>query len=155
MSACLCLLGVSSPFSAPRRLSKSAAVADWGRLLFVQSCSTPSVGTWEWCYISAEAKQTGVVIEEARVTSLCATSLCSCVCCFYSTDMCLCVWLMVVVDGTGVTFLSHHTTLCVCFLCVYVNDWKKGMSGTTYSPEHPGAVCVHLTLCMYETVFDL
>lgn len=39
MSACLYLLGVSSPFSAPRRLSKSAAVADWGGLLLCKAAA--------------------------------------------------------------------------------------------------------------------
>lgn len=43
---------------------------------------------------------------------------------------------------TGVTFLSHHTTLCVFPMCVH-ESLEKGMSGAMHSLQHPGAACVH------------
>lgn len=95
-----------------------------------------------------------MVIETARVTSLCATLLCSCVWCFYSIDVFVhlvhggCAW-----DGCDFS-VSSHNIVCVFPMCVH-ESLEKGMSGATHSLKHPGAACVHLTLCMYETVFDL
>lgn len=158
MSACLRLLGVSSPYSAPQQLSMSAAMVDLGGLVLCKAAALLVVehGSGATFHLSQPDRRRQVLTGRACVICIVLyhIALFLCVWCFYSgsdTCLCVCVWYMVVVEGASVTFLSHHTTLCVFPMCVSAS-LEKGISGTMYSLAHPGAAGVHLTLSMYEAV---
>lgn len=156
MSACLYLLGVSSPFSAPQQLSMSAAVADWGRLLLCKAAALLVLERGSGA--TFQLRPTRQEETSGDWEGLCDTAPC------HVALFLLVVFLqyrhafvrLVCGREAGVTFLSHHATLCMCCACVsYVYTWITGKRYAC-SLKHPGVqpACIW-PFCMYETVFDL
>lgn len=124
MSACLRLLGVSSPYSAPQQLSMSAAMVDLGGLVLCKAAALLVVehGSGATFHLSQPDRRRQVLTGRACVICIVLyhIALFLCVWCFYSgSDTCLCVCVVYGGCGRGErdVSVSSHNIVCVSDVC--------------------------------------
>lgn len=148
---CVCLYaftGCQLPLlcSTAPQCEAAAAVTDLAGLFLCKAAAPLVVGHGSYATFQLNnGRWRQVQVERAWVILHCVLQcqwhMCACVC------LCVHVWFVVVVKWSGMTFLSHHTTLCVFPMFVSAS-LESCICGTT----HPSSVCTYLTRSVYETV---
>lgn len=152
VSACLHLLGVSSPSTAPVWGSAcSSNCGRFGRAGFVQSCSTPSGGNTEESNQAAGDKCWLSELEDMSIALYCI-ALFSCVV-FLQWQWCVFVFMSDdggQYEGLHCVYLSHYTTMHVLHVpeFVYGQHWQKIYVARMHSCSSG------LRLCGFDTMFE-
>lgn len=125
VSACLHLLGVSNPSTAPVWGSAcSSNCGRSGRDFFVQSCSTPSGGKTEEMLHFSKSWRRQVLIGWAWGVLFCIASRCFCVLCFYiSNDV------FVLMSDDGCVHLTPQSVCIWLLLCLKQCAWSINVCG--------------------------
>lgn len=138
-----------------QQLTSPVSSCGWlGSTAFVQSCSTPSVGTWKWCYISAEADQTGggkwwlrrlvwhPFVPRCFVPVCGVFTVLTCVCAFGSWWLCTGrVWRF--------CLIAQHC-VCVSYVCTWITGKKVCLVLHIHLNILVQPACIWPFLCMRQ-----